>query len=304
VRVKGFALTLIGGASTIAAPRQNGDAMEIGARLHHLQLLSSDTDKCAEFYGRVYDMQVRAEGSVRICAARDRHLIFAPGPANRIGFAAFGLASGPDFDGYRRRVESRVPVASFVTPLFQSGAFMVADRDGNKTVFGVPEAAAPADEPRNAGPPPARLQHFALRSSEPSRLIPFYRDDLGFVVSDLVCDDAGRVRACFLRTDSEHHSLAIFQATEARHDHLSFETADWTRLRDWADRIGRLGISIAWGIGRHGPGNDTFFMIRDPDGNLAEISAELEVCASNRGEGRWPHEERTLNLWGSAIMRS
>ena len=53
-----------------------------------------------------------------------------------------------------------------------------------------------------------------------------------------------------------------------------------------------------------GPGNDVFFMVRDPDGNLAEISAEIEVCAPERPEGIWPHEQRTLNLWGMALMRT
>jgi hypothetical protein len=47
-----------------------------------------------------------------------------------------------------------------------------------------------------------------------------------------------------------------------------------------------------------------FFMVKDPDDNLVEISAELEVCAADRPVGVWPHEQRTLNLWGSAIMRS
>ena len=50
--------------------------------------------------------------------------------------------------------------------------------------------------------------------------------------------------------------------------------------------------------------NDNFFMVRDPDGNLAEISCDLEVCAEDRPAGLWPHEARTLNLWGNAILRS
>jgi hypothetical protein len=45
-------------------------------------------------------------------------------------------------------------------------------------------------------------------------------------------------------------------------------------------------------------------MVRDPDGNLAEISSEIEVCTPDRPMGIWKHEERTLNLWGKAIMRS
>ena len=36
----------------------------------------------------------------------------------------------------------------------------------------------------------------------------------------------------------------------------------------------------------------------------AEISAEIEVCAPERPEGIWPHEQRTLNLWGMALMRT
>ena len=131
----------------------------------------------------------------------------------------------------------------------------------------------------------------------------FYRA-LGFVVSDRVHDDDGVLRACFLRTDHEHHALALFAAAVARLDHLSCETRDLHALIAWADRTASRGIPIHWGIGRHGPGNDIFFMVKDPDDNLIEISAELESCAPDRPAGRWRHEPRTLNLWGTAIMRS
>jgi len=39
------------------------DTMEIGARRHHLQLLSSDPETCARFYARAYGMQVERLGS-------------------------------------------------------------------------------------------------------------------------------------------------------------------------------------------------------------------------------------------------
>ena len=91
---------------------------------------------------------------------------------------------------------------------------------------------------------------------------------------------------------------AVFRAKQAGQE------PDWDGLKLWADRMGELRQTIVWGVGRHGPGNDAFFMVRDPDGNLAEVSAEIESCAEDRPAGRWPHEERTLNLWGKAIMRS
>ena len=276
--------------------------MEIGARLHHLQMLSPRPEALAGFYGRAYDMRVEALHTGWVCAAPGRRLVIADGNINHLGFAAYAFAGHAGLEAQRRRAMAGGAIGPNLSPLFDERAFSVVDPHGNTVVFGV---ALPDQEAATAdSPSPIRLQHFALRSTQPSDLLPFYRDTLGYVVSDRVQDDTGRLRACFLRTDTEHHALAIFDATEARHDHLSFEAPDWTALRDWADRMASLKEPIVWGIGRHGPGNDVFFMVRDPDGNLAEISAEIETCGPGRVEGLWPHEQRTLNLWGMAIMRT
>ena len=45
-------------------------------------------------------------------------------------------------------------------------------------------------------------------------------------------------------------------------------------------------------------------MIQDPQGYLIEISAELEMMPDEVVKRSWKHEERTLNLWGTAFMRS
>ena len=151
-------------------------------------------------------------------------------------------------------------------------------------------------------PLPARLQHLALRTPQVAAMAAFY-ESIGFVVSDRVEDEKGTLRACFLRTDAEHHALALFGAPDARFDHLSCETRDIAAVVAWADRMAANDIPIHWGIGRHGPGNDVFFMVKDPDGNLFEISAEIEVCDPERPCGTWKHEPRTLNRWGAVIMR-
>jgi catechol 2,3-dioxygenase-like lactoylglutathione lyase family enzyme len=157
----------------------------------------------------------------------------------------------------------------------------------------------------NSGPfPPAASQHFALRTQNVEGMLRFYTEDLGFALSDEVKDDFGQLKACFVRGNEMHHTLALFGAPVSCFDHQSFETPGWHELKHWADHMGQLRVEIVWGVGRHGPGNDVFFMVRDPDGNLAEISSEIEICAVNRPAGQWKHEERTLNLWGKAIMRS
>ena len=45
-------------------------------------------------------------------------------------------------------------------------------------------------------------------------------------------------------------------------------------------------------------------MVEDPDGHKVEFSAELELMPKEMPHRTWPHEQRTLNLWGSAWMRS
>ena len=45
-------------------------------------------------------------------------------------------------------------------------------------------------------------------------------------------------------------------------------------------------------------------MIRDPDGNRIEISTEMEHMDRDAPHRVWPQEERTLNLWGTAWIRT
>ena len=44
--------------------------------------------------------------------------------------------------------------------------------------------------------------------------------------------------------------------------------------------------------------------LKDPDGHKVEFSAEIERMPREMAWRSWPHEQRTLNLWGSAWMRS
>jgi catechol 2,3-dioxygenase len=277
--------------------------MEIGAHLHYVHLRSADPAACAAFYGRIYAMSVETAGANWLCIGPERRLMFSHGTPNQLAFAGYAFPSAGALADYRRMVQSRTNVEPATTPFFGEGAFEVKDPDGNTLVFGVAKGAEARADAHDAAPH-GRLQHTALRSSNVGPMLEFYRDALSFMVSDQVYTDDGELRACFLRTDAEHHALALFHSPEQCHDHLSFEATSVVQLRDWADRISRLNAKIVWGVGRHGPGNDIFFMIRDPDGNLAEISTEMEFCAPMRHEGRWRHEEHTLNLWGGAIMRS
>ncbi len=230
-------------------------------------------------------------------------MLIARGRSGTLGFGAYRFESADGLTAMRLRLERRgVALAPARTPLFEPCGFAISDPDGNTLLFGL---ATPAP----GGPPagtvlPARLQHLVVASVDAGKLVQFYADVVGLPISDKVLQDDA-ITACWLRTDHEHHALAVFRTRdrERRLDHHSYEVDDWSLIRDWADHFAGEGIKLDWGPGRHGPGNNLFIMVHDPDGNVIEISAELEVIHSDRPVGIWSHEENTFNKWGEAVFR-
>jgi len=271
--------------------------MEIGASLAQLELFAADPRALAAFYASTLCLQSATEGEDVVCSAPGRKLLIAQGEAGQLRRACFRFHEVAKLQAYRLELGARgVPTTDHA-----ANGVTVRDPEGRLITFLPPDGnpSLHADEPLVA-----RLQHFAVRTPSPGPLVDFYVAKLGFVLSDRVEDEAGNLTAAFLRTDPEHHSMAIFRAPEIRFDHFSCEAPDWEHLRDWADHMAAVGVDLAWGIGRHGPGNDTFLMVKDVDGNMGEISSDLEVCMPDRPSGVWPHRPQTLNQWGVALMRS
>jgi catechol 2,3-dioxygenase-like lactoylglutathione lyase family enzyme len=281
------------------------------ARLDHIRVDSDNPVPVIDFYRTALGMipTTLSDGSV-LMQAPDRRLLIGRGQRGAQPFMAFRLEADGQLDAFRHHVISRgvEPLAS-PSEVFAPKAFAVRDPDGRLCVFGLPRADLPLPDQAEAGPastPPGRLQHVVVASTDLPAMLRFYEEVLGFVASDYVFEDdaSGEPTAGFLRSDPEHHSFAVFRCPETRPDHHCYETTCWNDIRDWADHLARLNIKLWWGPGRHGPGNNLFFMIKDPQGYLVEISAELEVMPDEVAKRSWKHEERTLNLWGSAFMRS
>ncbi len=249
------------------------------------------------------------DGTV-LMQAPGRKILIGRGPSGSQPFMAFKVQTEHQLEALQRHVSSRgLKRLASPTAILTSGAFAVCDPDGRLVVFGLPRADLPVPQQADALPAanlPGRLQHVVVASTALPAMLRFYEEDLGFVVSDYVFEDdsRGEPTAGFFRSDPEHHTFAAFRCPETRPDHHAYETTSWNDIRDWADHLATLGIKLWWGPGRHGPGNNLFFMIRDPQGYLIEISAELEIMPDDLVKRSWKHEERTLNLWGSAFMRS
>ena len=281
------------------------------AQLDHIRLDSDRPAPLVDFYRVTLGMAATplADGTV-LMQAPERRILIGPGHRGAQPFMAFRLGSRDQLEAFRRHVLARgLETLAGTSAIFHPDAFAVRDPDGRLAVFGLPRGDLPravGAEDLPAAKLPGRLQHVVVATSALPAMLRFYEEELGFVVSDYVYADAARREptAGFFRSDPEHHSFGVFRCPETRPDHHAYETHCWNDIRDWADHLARLDIPLWWGPGRHGPGNNLFFMIRDPQGYLIELSAELEVMPDEVIERAWKHEERTLNLWGSAFMRS
>ena len=183
--------------------------------------------------------------------------------------------------------------------LAQQGGFPVQDSDDHIFCFGVSNQQTLPNECLDG-----RLQRVVVPTANLQKMMKYYQDMLGFLPSGIVKTEEGPLTVAFYRSNPEHHSFAAFAPNEPGFDHFAFETPSWNRIRDWADHLSKMDIPIWWGLGHHGAGNNLFFMALDPDGNKIEISAELELMDWDHPLRYWPHNRRTLNLWGNAWMRS
>jgi len=269
------------------------------ARLDHVMLESGDPTSLADFYCEALRMTQTIQGSLIVVEGIGRKLLIGSGTSRKLGFGAYGFDSDAGLAQFRRSLESAgISLDASPSPLFSDHAFSLMDPDDNRLVFGR------STHVLNSSAMPARLQHLVVATDEMAPMLDFYAGQLGFTITDRVEDETGDLRACFLNSDNEHHSFAFFKASEKRLDHHAYEAGEWSLIRDWADHLAGLDVKIIWGPGRHGPGNNLFFMINDPDGNWVEISAELEQLTCERQVGIWPHGEKALNLWGPGYLRS
>jgi catechol 2,3-dioxygenase len=280
------------------------------ARLDHIRLDTDDPAGLAAFYAETIGFAARPQpdGSI-VLHGQERRLVIGVGAPGAQPYSAFRLGSPAQRAALRDHIAGRgIALLPSPSPIFDNDAFAVRDPDGRLAIFGLPRREFD-EAPQGSGPAgslPGRLQHVVVASALLPEMMRFYEDALGFVPSDYVHEGAGNraPTVAFYRADPEHHCFAVFRAPESRPDHHAYEATCWNDIRDWADFVARGGIKLWWGPGRHGPGNNLFFMIKDPNGYLLEISAELEIVPDAVEKRSWPHEERTLNLWGPGFMRS
>ena len=143
---------------------------------------------------------------------------------------------------------------------------------------------------------PRRLGHVGIGSNDEPTTRRFFREGLGFKVSDEITD-----RAVFLRCSSDHHNVMLFAAPVNFLHHTSWEVDD-------VDEVGRGAAKLlaghperyCYGLGRHWVGSNFFYYLRDPAGYLSEYYSDMDQITE---EELWTVGvfDSAADGWGPAI---
>jgi len=117
---------------------------------------------------------------------------------------------------------------------------------------------------------PLGISHIVLHSPDITRLGQFYREVLGFRLSDQI----GKFMV-FLRCNPAHHRLALLPGPPAL-NHIAFDLRSIDELMRGLARMTERGVKLNWGPGRHTAGNNTFTYYSTPNGNVVEYTSDLE----------------------------
>lgn len=148
---------------------------------------------------------------------------------------------------------------------------------------------------------PNRLSHVNINSCDVDADVAFFEQALGFRMTD-----RSKLMG-FVRTNSDHHSIVIAQAPIDTLNHVAFNHASWEGVMRASGRLVDRGHPIAWGVGRHGPGDNVFSYFIDPFGFVVEHTAEvLQVDDAYRvGSPKdWVWPAGRTDQWGIAPPKS
>lgn len=143
--------------------------------------------------------------------------------------------------------------------------------------------------------------HIAIASADLATCEAFYRDVLGFALSDYVVPSIPglSLRVAFYHVNPRHHTLGIAGlpvAAPKRLHHFMVQVSDLDAVGLALDRAKGAGVPIAMPLGRHPNDRMLSFYVPTPSGFLVEVGAcGLEI----RDESTW--QVRTydaLSEWG------
>lgn len=274
--------------------------------LRSVALFVPDLEKAEQFYTRVWRLEVvaRLEDAIYFRGTgQNHHLLSVHHREGETAIRHVTLRANHTqalHDVAQRAVSTGGQVVSAVGPCEEPGGGMavtVADRDGRRfqLVYGDELVAAHAVEPDR----PVRLAHVVLNCHDVETTRCFME-----AVFDFSLSDRTRIMA-FMRCNSDHHTIALGDTDNDALNHIAFLMPDLDSVMRGGGRMRDAGYEIAWGPGRHGPGNNVFNYFIGPFGEVIEYTAEVEQIDDSYLVGDptdWTWTPGRIDQWGISAI--
>lgn len=274
--------------------------------LGYLGVHSDMTEDWSKFANQILGMQQIDRGGKALCFRMDdrkQRFVVSGEPGDKLAFMGWAVESANDLN----EIASRLDVANikvhagsraladrrFVKELifFDDPAgnrlelFFGAHRDSNPFVGGRKHSGFKTD--------PFGLGHAVLHVENPEKLVPFYRDLLGFKLSDYGLTPTPLY---FFHVNGRHHSFALVGTGKAGFHHFMVEYNSLDDVGQGYDLAQNLDNGIAYTLGRHTNDWMTSFYSNTPSGFFIESGWGGRVIDSETWE---PHETNSgPSFWG------
>ncbi len=146
---------------------------------------------------------------------------------------------------------------------------------------------------------PVEIGHVVLFTPRLAESLEFYRDALGFVVSDWYAG-AGYFLRC--APEGGHHDLFLLTTPDGRCglNHVAFTVRDIHEVFGGGLHLSRCGWRTEVGPGRHPISSAYFWYVHNPAGGLAEYYADEDWCTAAWEAREWMRTPEHFAEWAIA----
>ncbi|MFL5797268.1 MAG: catechol 2,3-dioxygenase [Actinomycetota bacterium] len=279
-------------------------------RLSHVEIRVPDLELATAYYTEVLGLIETDREAERVflkCWDEHQHhsVILKYAPTYGLETIGFKLGERGDLDGFAGKLDGAGVVAkrlaagelgpgSGETLRFDAPSGHTVDLvHGMQQVGNLLPLTNPPPEPLGlVGIHPPRIDHAFLMCEDVDLVTQFFRDVLGFRVTEQIMGDDGHRLVSFLERTHTSHDLAFITGPNGAFHHVGFWLDDWTGLRQAADICSFHGVRIDAGPTRHGATRGWGLYFFDPAGNRNEVYTG----------GYWADPDREPVTWTEAEM--
>jgi 2,3-dihydroxybiphenyl 1,2-dioxygenase len=282
--------------------------------LGYVGIEASGLDAWANFAPGIVGLEIGSRGADGTLFLRmdERHhrIAIHPGPADDLAYNGWEVASAAELAAIGEQLRAcgtpfETGDAALAAARAVEGLIWCLDPNGIRTeIFhGAHAATSPFVSPRAISgfvTGDQGVGHAVLTVDDPEATLAFYRDALGFRISDFIGFEAQpglTLNMTFMHCNPRHHSLAFMKRPGAprRLSHLMLEVGDLDDVGATFSLCEREGVPIGMTLGRHT--NDwmfSFYMVA-PSGFMIEYGYGGRIV----DDATWQVERYdSASIWG------